>query len=1211
MEDLLENLNERQREAVLETEGYVRVIAGAGSGKTKLLVSRYAYLVQDYGIDSSNILCVTFTNKAAGEMKKRIRALIGDHNDTSLICTYHGFCNRLLRENPEKLFLNQQFQIIDAQQQKSVIGEIYQKFELKLDYASFESILRKIGCVKRDTDYVTRMCNPEPCRILQEIKDQDDQIIEEFLQRQKATYSLDFHDLISFAIHLLENDSEVREKWQNRLNYIVVDEFQDSSAVEMRLVELLSGLFRNLMIVGDPDQNIYEWRGSDVKLLVDFDKGHEPTKTIILNQNYRSTPQILNCANTLIEKNELRLKKDLFTKNAPGAAVVHYHSKSDFEEMDRVIENIKRLHDRDGLRYSDFAVIYRSGFLSRVAEKKLVEKNIPYEIFGGVRFYQRMEILDVLAYLKLIAYGDDVSFRRIVNTPRRRFGRAKMNLLEQLRDAEIAGSAEHIYPEQPGNRKIAGSAGRMYPEGPGDTETAGSAGQMRLEQLEGFLHAASLDSRAAGQEVRQAYGAEAAEADRSAGTAEFPGNRVGNAQEGRGGKNSLYAALCAHRNDREFVNSDIASFIGFVETMRESIGTKRISDIVNEVTRDSGYEAYIRELGDEERLDNLAEFKRIANEFEREFGENLSLEQFLQQVALQSGEDAGDGKDTVKLMTIHSSKGLEFPAVFILGFTEGIFPSAKTIGERKKLGLEEERRLCYVAITRAEKYLFLMDSEGTSPNGIKKLVSRFLTEIGEENYVRIGQISDDLRRESRSYTEKLNSELSEEETGSRKAGDVVEHHIFGRGTIEAVDEKRGSYLVRFDGLKQARNISAGYFAREHENAGQRKYAGQNRAAGGGAAAEPAQTGRETAGAAGKVMAEHKAGQPVKDAETKEEAKEEVRDKAGEAGIKRAETAVRTADIRQTAGTVRAAGKADTGLQQPGTAETGEERGTTGAAGTAETEKGSEATGAAQAEKGSEAVRAANADAAEGREKTAEAGRKKASEAVQTIIKAVVERKLARVKKTAGALEKEPSAASLIKNTAPGEKEIRTAGEVLPTAAHSPSGKAKISDAQAARLRELKESSPNLWKRDEVPHSGWSCNGVSDLGAPVGICEMCGYQIIRYAHHMEHPQYRSLIAGCVCAGRMEGDITRAKQREAEFKNRQARRISFFGRKWKNSKKGNEYLKIDDHVIVLYHNTKNADHWKYAIDNQFCRNAYATRERAVAGAFEAMERFRSKG
>lgn len=309
MVDILENLNERQREAVLETEGYVRVIAGAGSGKTKLLVSRYAYLVQDYGIDSSNILCVTFTNKAAGEMKKRIRALIGDHNDTSLICTYHGFCNYLLRDNPEKLFLNRQFQIIDSHQQKAVLSEIYQKYELKLDYASFESILKKIGYVKRDTGYVERICNPNPCQIIGEIKDQDDQIIEDFLQRQKATYSLDFNDLICFAIYLLETDLDVREKWQNRLNYIMVDEFQDSSAIEMRLVELLSGLFKNLMIVGDPDQNIYEWRGSDVKLLVDFDKGHQPTKTIILNQNYRSTPQILQCANTLIEKNELRLKR--------------------------------------------------------------------------------------------------------------------------------------------------------------------------------------------------------------------------------------------------------------------------------------------------------------------------------------------------------------------------------------------------------------------------------------------------------------------------------------------------------------------------------------------------------------------------------------------------------------------------------------------------------------------------------------------------------------------------------------------------------------------------------------------------------------------------------------------------------------------------------------------------------------------------------------
>ncbi len=282
MADLFDNLNEKQKEAVLETEGYVRVIAGAGSGKTKLLVSRYAYLVQEYGIDSANILCVTFTNKAAGEMKKRIRALIGEEDEVSLICTYHGFCNRLLRENPEKLFLNKQFQIIDNHQQKTMLGELYQKYELKLDYASFESMLKKIGYVKKHTEYVPRFCDPAPCQILDEIKNQDDRIIEDFLQKQKATYSLDFHDLISFAIYLLEKDSKIREKWQNRLNYIMVDEFQDSSSVEMRLVELLAGKYHNLMIVGDPDQNIYEWRGSDVKLLVDFDKEHSGTKTIIV-----------------------------------------------------------------------------------------------------------------------------------------------------------------------------------------------------------------------------------------------------------------------------------------------------------------------------------------------------------------------------------------------------------------------------------------------------------------------------------------------------------------------------------------------------------------------------------------------------------------------------------------------------------------------------------------------------------------------------------------------------------------------------------------------------------------------------------------------------------------------------------------------------------------------------------------------------------------
>ncbi len=995
MADLMGSLNERQREAVLETEGYVRVIAGAGSGKTKLLVSRYAYLVQDYGIDSANILCVTFTNKAAGEMKKRIRALIGEDNDVSLICTYHGFCNRLLRENPEKLFLDRQFQIIDSHQQKVVLGEIYQKYELKMDYASFESILKKLGAVKKDTEYVPRLCNPVPCQILKEIKDQDDRIMEEFLQRQKATYSLDFHDLICFAIYLLETDEGIREKWQDRLNYIMVDEFQDSSSVEMRLVEILSGKYQNMMIVGDPDQNIYEWRGSDVRLLVDFDKDHDPTRTIILNQNYRSTPQILQCANALIEKNELRLKKDLFTRNEAGAPVFHYHSKDEIQEMEAVVQNIKHLRAREGMRYSDFAIIYRASFLSRMAEKKLVEKNIPYEIFGGVRFYQRMEILDVLAYLKLIAYDDDLSFRRVANTPSRRFGRAKMNYLEAVRN---------------------------------------------------------------------------------------------------GSHRTLFAALEEHLEDKIFQNSDIASFVQLIQSLRTKCGQKRISEIVNQVTRDSGYEAYIRELGDEERLENLAEFKRIANEFEREFGENLSLDEFLQQIALQSGEERDEAKDTVKLMTIHSSKGLEFPVVFVLGFSEGIFPSAKTLGERKKLGLEEERRLCYVAITRAEKHLFLMESEGSTPGGIKKLVSRFLEEIGENNYTRIGRISEDLKQESRGYAAKLDREIQMERPAVRKAGDQVEHHIFGKGTILSVDAKRGSYSIQFEKVKLPRNISAGYFSQEHSAPPLQREGGPQE----GAVAEPQPQKQEPSGVGPKV----------------EEAPSSVTPE-GEEGEEKA-----------LSGRTPEAKKGHLSGETPGTERNKPDR---------------------------------------------------------TDLPAT----------TPAWKEEEPSGSEA------GEK----------TQEYKPD-ESEQEEYEAARLRALKENSPNLWKRQSVPHQGWTCVGVEDLGAPVGICQMCGYQIIRYAHQMEHPQYAGLSVGCVCAGRMEGDVAGAKRREAEFKNRQARRVNFFKRQWKHSQKGNEYLKIDGHVAVLYHPARAGNVWKYSIDNEFCKAVYPTRERALAGVFDRLEQLKGR-
>ncbi len=907
-------LNDKQREAVQATEGYLRVIAGAGSGKTKLLVSRYAYLVQAYGIDPANILCVTFTNKAAGEMKRRIRALIGAEYDTSLICTYHGFCVRVLREDVEKIFYPKEFQIIDTTQQKAILAEIYQQYELKLDHGSFEKILRQIARAKalnRHT-YVAGMCAVQPCQILPNIDTQDDRIIEDYMQREKQVFALDFQDLLYFTLDMFERCPEVLGKWQDRLNYIQVDEFQDSSENEMKLIDLLSAKHKNLMIVGDPDQNIYEWRGSDVRLLVNFDEEHHPTKTVYLNQNYRSTPQVLQCANTLIENNRYRLKKDLFTKSPAGEAVMHYHTKNEYAEADAIAETILGLRKTESSRYADTAVLYRSGFLSRVIEKKFTESGIPYEIVGGVKFYHRMEIQDILAYLRVLAFRDDVSFKRIVNKPRRRFGRVKMQHLQGLQ--------------------------------------------------------------------QQA---------------------------------TLYDTLVQHMEDPLFRNSGAAGFVTMMETLRETAATMSVSQIVEQICVESGYEAYIRELGDMERFENLAEFKRIAAEFETNFGETVTLSEFIGHISLQSEEDGEERADNVKLMTIHAAKGLEFPNVFVLGLSEGIFPSSKTIEERKELGLEEERRLCYVAITRAQKRLFLLDSEGFTQNGKQKLPSRFLKEIGEQNYIRIGTISKELQEEA----DRVAAGQSDEPCvrTERQIGDEVEHPAFGKGTIVGFEKNKNSYRIRFEGLASERVMAASFFDKPRTL-------------------------------------------PVV---TEQEPTEE------QATVSYEKVSAVTTEEKQ--------------VQEPVT-------------------------------------------------------------------------------------------------------------EVTPPPSPVPPD-----------LTEYE----NLWKREDVPKSGWICTEVTDLGAPVGVCQMCGHQIIRYVHHMIHPLYRPLKGGCICAGKMEGDVEKAKQREQDFKSKQSRRETFKTRKWKTSKNNNCYLKIKEHLIVLFYDEKR-NIWKYSLDNVFCKESFATKEDAMDAAFEALER-----
>ena len=979
--DVFGGLNEQQSAAVRATEGFVRVIAGAGSGKTRLLVNRYAYLVDDYGIDPANILCVTFTNKAAAEMRRRINSILGEGYDTSLICTYHGFCARLIREDPDKLYLPKDFRIIDESTQRSMLEEIYQKYDLRLENASFGAILKKIARFKADMSYVESIRSPRKCRIYPPDNSVEDKIIEDFLQRQKATYSLDFTDLISFALYLLTTNAEVREKWQERLNYIQVDEFQDSSKREMQLVDILCDRYRNLLIVGDPDQNIYEWRGSDVKLLVDFDKNHEPTETIFLNRNYRSTPQILKCANSLIDKNELRIKKDLYTLTLPGADVVHFHAKSDSLEAEAICDEIARLKREASLCNSDIAILYRSGFLSRVIEKRLVEVGIPYEIYGGVRFYQRMEVLDLIAYLRVIAYGDDASLKRIINTPRRRFGRSKLTALCMLKD--------DIQP-------------LGAPENP-----------------------------------------------------------------------NLYELLKLHLHDSIFSSSRASDFVAFVEDMRARRESMRISELVRTVTTDSGYEQFIRELGDEERLENLAEFKRMADEFEKNFGEELTLEDFLNQLAIQSGETSDEDKDTVKLMTIHAAKGLEFPAVFVTGFSEGIFPSSKTIEERRRPGLEEERRLCYVALTRAMRHLYLTDSEGASQNGTKKLPSRFLYEIGRENYIRIGEIPDELEGESRRYIERHSGAYIE--PPQLKVGDSVVHHIFGDGNIISVDERRRSFKVRFEQSGQIRNISEDYFARR-----------QNQSAG---IQPPSQPKLIAGSAADNTTSNIESVEPCMGMGTvyTKSSAHDIRDTA-------AATESSATDIRDTDEVTKSCAPniGDTAVATESNAH--DIRDTAAATESSATDIRAEAVQAATEKFISEeipAFGAADADTqpAEAISVTSD------SEFVEAVVSEQLQIESGRI--DAADTDRTDSLTDSI-DTISSEPDASDEEELL-----APDD----------------EMTENLWNNPNVPHSGWVCTGITDLGAPSGICQMCGHQIIRYVHHMIHPNYRSLGVGCICAGKM--------------------------------------------------------------------------------------------
>jgi len=694
VERLKENLNEQQLEAVTETEGFVRVIAGAGSGKTKALTQRYAYIVEALGINSSNILCVTFTNKAAQEMRKRVKRLVGENSDLSYITTYHGFCVRVLREDINKIKYPKNFIIMDVEDQKTVLRQVYNELGLTSKVFTFKQVLRYISIQKTSQEYLQHILESKK----KETDNEIEKIFIRYLEKQQRNFALDFDDLLNFALYIFVNNPDVLEKWQKRLHYIQVDETQDSSQKQFMLIEMLSQFHKNLFVVGDPDQTIYEWRGAKPEILVDFDKQFVDSKTIIMNQNYRSTPNILSLGNHIIKNNKVRVDKDMFTQNPEGVEVVHFHGENDYEEGLWVANEIKRLVKDENCKYSDFAILYRANHISRSIEQSLIRENIPYSVFGGIRFFERKEIKDVLAYLRLIEFEDDFSFLRVVNTPSRGLGKKFIENVAKIAEKESI---------------------------------------------------------------------------------------------------SLYSALQQNITDKDLSRKGAIEFVELIEKYKKSKVDLIISDLVKEIMDESGLSAYYRTDGDTDRLDNIKELQNSIILLETQDEEPINLTEYLQEIALYTDMDIEDDRnDRVKLMTIHTSKGLEFPYVFLCGFTEGVLPSAMSIKERRAKAIEEERRLTYVAITRAEKAFYMTESEGFNfSTGLNKYPSRFLFEISDNYFVRKGELSQEIINEAK---EQLKLDASRQLIQKKfDVGDLVNHLIWKQGKVIEVNEEKGEYQIEF------------------------------------------------------------------------------------------------------------------------------------------------------------------------------------------------------------------------------------------------------------------------------------------------------------------------------------------------------------------------------------------------------------------------------
>ncbi|MDS1028976.1 DNA helicase PcrA [Bacillota bacterium LX-D] len=699
MQDLLDKLNPAQKEAVLHREGPLLILAGAGSGKTRVLTHRVAYLI-DQGVDPSQILAITFTNKAAKEMKERLTSLVGSRAvDRLWVSTFHACCVRILRKEIGNLGYQSNFVIYDTGDQQTLIKNCLR--ELNLDEKKFtpRAVAAAISNGKN------QLLSPEQYDRLSAnfFANKVSEVYRLYQEKLKANNALDFDDLLMLTVKLFKENTPVLHYYQEKFKYILIDEYQDTNHAQYLIVKMLAKGYRNLCAVGDPDQSIYGWRGADIQNILDFEEDYPEAKIIKLEQNYRSTKTILQAANNVILNNTGRKQKELWTDNEKGRPITCFMGQNERYEAQFIVDEICKQHQVDGIPYSDFAILYRTNAQSRIIEEVLVRNAIPYEIFGGLKFYERKEIKDILAYLRVLANpADDISLERIINVPKRGIGDATLNKVQEF----AAGQGLSIY-----------NALKIVQEIPG------------------------LSSR--------------------------------------------------------FINS-LKQFSDLLEKFRAKMDRIPLTELVQIVLNDTGYLAELeveKTVEAQTRIENLQEFLSVTAEFDRQ-SEDKTLVTFLAQTALVTDLDAyTENEEKVVLMTLHTAKGLEYPVVFLAGMEEGVFPHTRALLDEGEL--EEERRLCYVGMTRAQQNLYLTRAWQRTlyGNTVYNAPSRFLDEIPEhlkEDYQANKSNSSHFAGTSSktaSISKNVGTGAASKSMESFNLGDHVAHQKWGEGVVVKVEGK--------------------------------------------------------------------------------------------------------------------------------------------------------------------------------------------------------------------------------------------------------------------------------------------------------------------------------------------------------------------------------------------------------------------------------------